>query len=157
MTLNELTVNFAHIKREELLSDWQWLIGSDKLPVLVTASGDAFVQDATDGGMYVLDVPAGVISKVAENSDAFRELLSQVAFVRDYFAVEMVGDLRSQGVLLGHGQIYSFKKPPVLGGEYVLENIEVTDLSVHFSLAGQIHEKVRNLPPGTPVGDVAID
>jgi type VI secretion system (T6SS) immunity protein Tdi1 len=154
MTLDDLTVNFKHLDRGELLSDWRWLTGSGKLPILLTASGDAFLQDENDDSIYVLDVVAGESKRVADAPVEFQALLADRDFVMSHFAVEMVSDLRQSGKMLASGQIYSFKKPPILGGEHVLENIDATDIDVHFSLTGQIHEQVRTLPPGTKIKKV---
>jgi hypothetical protein len=49
ITLNDLTVNFRHLDPMALLDDWRWLIGERKRAVLITALGDAFVQDPDDG------------------------------------------------------------------------------------------------------------
>lgn len=157
MTLNELTVNFSHLDRATLLNDWQWLIGTSKPPVLIAASGDAFVQDTSDGAVHVLDVGSGTIHRVASSFEEFQALLQDKDFVVDYFAVEMIGDLRASGCILTAGEIYSFKQPPVLGGDYVLSNIEPTDIEAHFSIAGQIHEQVAALPKGTLVNQVTIE
>jgi len=46
--------------------------------------------------------------------------------------------------------------PPILGGEYVLENLEPTDIAVHFVLTGQIDQKTRHVPTGTPIKSVEI-
>lgn len=156
MDLNDLTVNFAHLDRQSLLEDWSWLIGNSRIPILLPASGDAFVQDTGTGAVYFLDVGAGALSTVATSFDEFISFLSDREFVMNYFAVEMVADLRYSGCLLSPGQIYSFKKPPVLGGDYVLSNIEPTDIEVHYSVAGQIHEQVSKLPEGTPISGVTI-
>lgn len=151
MTLDDLTVNFRHLDRAELLSDWRWLIGTTKLPILVTAAGDAFVQDTEDNSIHFLDIAAGALKQVAESPDEFGGLLDDRDFVIGHFSVELIADLRQQGQLLAPGQLYSFKKPPPLGGQYTLDNFESTSIEVHFSLLGQIHEQVRNLPPGTKI------
>jgi hypothetical protein len=156
MDLNDLTVNFAHLDRQAVLGDWSWLIGNSKLPILLLASGDAFVQDTDTGAVHFLDVGAGALSEVAVSFDEFKSLLSDKEFVLNYFAVEMLADIRHSGCLLNPGQIYSFKIPPVLGGEYVLSNVEPSDIAVHYSIAGQIHEQVRNLPEGTPITGVTL-
>ena len=157
MTLDELTVNFRDLNRDQLLSDWAWMVGSSRLPILLTASGDAFLQDKANGSISVLDVAAGELIPVAKSLGEFQRLLADRTFVLNHFAVEMVSDLRRSGRLLGPGQIYSFRKPPILGGEYTLENIEVTDIEVHFSIAGQLHKQVHGRAPGTPVGGAAIE
>ncbi len=156
MTLNDLTVNFEHLKSDEVLSDWRWLIGSSKNPVLLSASGDAFIQDINDGTVYCLDTAVAEIHKVANSIDEFQQLLSDKEFVVNYFAVKMVGDLIKSNINLQNGQIYTFITPPVLGGEYTLENVEVTDIEIHFSLLGQIHNQIRNLPDGTPISEIKI-
>lgn len=156
MTLSDLTVNFSHLERGDLLSDWQWLLGATKLPVLLTASGDAFIQDTGNGSVHLLDVGAGTLYQVAASFEQFKSLLSTKEFVVNHFAVQMVGDIRASGCLLSSGQIYSFKVPPILGGEYVLSNIEPTDIEVHFSIAGQVHEQVAALPAGTPISGASI-
>ena len=56
MTLNDITVNFSHLKVQSILSDWTWLIGKSKLPIMLCSSGDAFVQDKKSLEVYFLDV-----------------------------------------------------------------------------------------------------
>ena len=156
MTLNELTVNFDHLNQETLIADWKWLIGKNKLPILITASGDAFVQDKTDKKVYFLDVGASKISPIAESGAEFETLLSDKEFVVSYFGVQLVGDLRLSGLILESGQIYSFVKPPNLGGEYELANFEIADIGVHFSMFGQISQQVKNLPEGAKIKEFKI-
>lgn len=157
MTLNDLTVSFSHLNREGLLSEWQWLIGADKLPILLTASGDAFVQDINDGSVHILNTVEGDLQRIADSMDEFRLCLTDREFVGSHFSVQMVGDLRSLGCVLQRGQIYSFKHPPALGGEFDTGNIEVTDIEVHFSVSGQIHKQVSSLTPGTRIAKVSIE
>jgi hypothetical protein len=154
LTLDDLTVNFSHLKRESLLKDWHWLIGTSRLPILLAASGDAFVQDLSDGSIHVLDTIEGKLQEVAGSVEEFRSLLSDKEFVNNYFAVQMVGDLRASGLVLSQGQVYSFKHPPALGGDFSLGNIELSDTEVHFSLSGQIHRQLSALPPGTSIDAV---
>ena len=154
MTLNDLTINFSHIDVKSLLTDWAWLIGKEKLPILLTASGDAFLQDINGGSILVLDTAAGDINIIAESADEFSKLLTDKDFVSNYFAVNMIDDLLHNNIILNKGEIYSFKKPPILGGEYVLNNIEKTDIEVHFSILGQIHKQVKDLPEGTPINEI---
>lgn len=157
MTLDDLTVNFTHLVREEILSDWKWLIGDKKLPILLAASGDAFLQDLENGSIYWLDVGGGELRKIAQNQEEFSRQLQSKDHVIEYLAVHMVGDLIQSGKSLAEGQIYSLKTPYVLGGEYRLDNIEASDIEVHFSVLGQIHQQVSNLPEGTPVNSVKIN
>lgn len=154
ITLSDLTVGFDHLDRNHLLDDWRWLIGPSKQPILLSAIGDAFVQDETDATIHQLDTAAGSCSGVAADEGEFRALLSNSQWVTDHLAVNVIADFLANGMGLDPGQIYSWRRPPVLGGEYALDNADSTDIAVHFSVTGQIHEQVRSLPPGTPVTEV---
>jgi hypothetical protein len=44
-----------------------------------------------------------------------------------------------------------FKHPPFLGGDTSLENLEVSDLDVYWTLLGQIYRQVADAPAGTVV------
>jgi hypothetical protein len=154
ITLNELTVSIEHLDRERLLGDWRWLIGSSKQPILLSAIGDAFVQDDDDGTIHLLDTAAGTCQLVAANQAELRNLMSDSRWVTDHLAVEPVADFLANGLRLEPGQIYSWKHPPALGGEYAFENVATADIEVHFSITGHLHEQIRSLPPGTPIDQV---
>ena len=156
LTLNDLTVSFTHLPREALLQDWAWLIGTRRFPILVTALGDAFVEDADDGSVHLLSAGAGTISKVSDDVSSFRRLLTDRAFVQDNFVPGVVAKLRDSGRSLGRGQLYSYRVPPVLGGQYSADNLEPTDIGVHFSLLGQINQRTHDVPEGTVVSGVKL-
>jgi hypothetical protein len=156
MTLDDLTVNFDHLDSEGLLSDWTWLIGKRKVPVLLTASGDAFLQDQDDGSIHFLDVASGELIEVAASGDEFQRLLTDTEFVSSYFSLDLIAELRNSRKPLGPGRIFSFKIAPALGGDFEADNVEAADIEVHFSIAGQLHEKISALPEGTDIGDIDI-
>jgi hypothetical protein len=157
ITLNELTVNFDRLDRERLLDDWRWLIGSSKQPILLSAIGDAFVQDEDDGTVHLLDTAAGACQRVAADEAEFRNLLTDAQWATDHLAVEAIVDFLGNDLRLEPGQIYSWKRPPALGGEYELANAATADIEVHFSITGQLHEQLRDLPAGTPVSEVRFE
>ena len=72
LTLNDLTVSFAHLPRERLLQEWVWLIGARRLPILITALGDAFLQDVDDGSVHLLSAGPGTLGKVADDVATFQ-------------------------------------------------------------------------------------
>lgn len=76
--------------------------------------------------------------------------------MREYFSVEWVAALRESGLGVAPDQVYSWSRPPVLGGDHAVENVSVADVEVHFSMLGQIHEQVRDLPPGTRIDRVKL-
>lgn len=156
ITMKELTVNFNHLNYNTLLADWHWLIRPSKLPILLTASGNAFVQDAEGGPIHFLDVGRGKLHAVAADDNELHSLLTSKGFVATYFNIENVQALIQAGARLRPGQIYSFKILPTQGGQYATENIEATDISVHFSLTGQIQQKIIALPPDAPTDGFSI-
>ena len=60
------------------------------------------------------------------------------------------------GMRPGPNECLSFRRLPVLGGQLDPDNLEKCSIPVHFSIAGQIHRQIKNLPPGTPI-DIKIE
>jgi hypothetical protein len=156
ITLDDLTVDFSHVDRSTLLSDWQWLTGQHKLPVLVTAMGNVFVQDAEDGTISLLDPGEGKLRHVAASIEELQSLLADREFVYSEFMVEDFVSLQQTDRILAPGKVFGYIKPPVLGGSFDVDNLEPTDIEVHFSLSGQIHQQVKDLPDGTSISHVSI-
>jgi hypothetical protein len=152
---SDLTVDFAGIDPHDLLIDWRWLVGLKAMPIAVAASGDMFVTD-DDGRVLLLDVGAGQLIHVADNLKHFETLKTSPGSADKWLASALVHDLRAQGKPLQQHQCYSYVVPPVLGGAVELSNFEPCDLEVHFSILGQIHRQVAELPEGTPIKGVKV-
>ena len=156
--MDHLVVTCTHPEAtSSLLEEWIWLIGTEKRPVLIAACGDAFVEDGRDGSVHFLDVGAAELSPVAETAEAFAGLLSDPAFASAYLRTERIAMLRQQGLILKKDQVYSFRVPLSLGGEVRSENIEISDVAVHFSIAGQIERQIADLPEGAPITGIKIE
>jgi hypothetical protein len=156
LTLDDLTVSFRHLDRATLLRDWRWLIGPSKIPVLVTALGNAFVRDTQDDTVHILDAGPGTLQQVAACLDEFRKRLRDRDFVTEHFVPIVVLRMRERGQGLQPGQLYGFKKAPPLGGEYSADNLEPTDIDVHFALLGQIHQRARQPPESAAIDYLEI-
>ena len=104
-----------------------------------------------DGGVYWLATDHGSLTKIADDVKSFEELLNNDDNIDNWFLPSLIEELAIAGQFLEQDQVYSFKKLPVLGGAYAVDNIEPIDISVHFALTGQICEKIKNLPDGTKV------
>ncbi|MGH7954286.1 MAG: T6SS immunity protein Tdi1 domain-containing protein [Limisphaerales bacterium] len=155
ITWNELTVDFQKPGADDLLRDWRWLLGDSMQLLLVSAIGDMFLADSA-GLVFWLDIGTGQLQQIATSVDEFQQLRQQHDHADQWFIPLLVGDLITSGVRLSPGQCYSYKKPPILGGAIEPANFQPTDLSVHFSVLGQIHRQVKNLPPGTKISDIEI-
>jgi hypothetical protein len=59
--------------------------------------------------------------------------------------------LVAAGITLKEGECYSYKQPPVLGGDYTLENTCVLPITEHFGAYGSIHNQIKDLPGGSQV------
>lgn len=156
ISIDDITVNFDHLDQSTILDSWGWLLGTSKFPILITAVGDVFVKDVRDGSVHFLRVGSGELCAIASDLEEFRSLLTDKDFVLDYFAVSAVIALKDAGIELGPRQIYSLKLPAVLGGKYVMENVIPTEILAHFTVSGQIHEQVKDLPPGTKISGFDI-
>jgi hypothetical protein len=118
----------------------------------VTALGDVFVK-AGDGRISFLDTYVGQSSEAAAaNTDWTRALHSEGNLDR-WFDPNLVSALRRRGLRLGPEQCYAPIEPLFLGGKMEPENFEVTAWRVHVGLMGQIHQRLRGLPPGAVVRD----
>ncbi|MEJ7807977.1 MAG: T6SS immunity protein Tdi1 domain-containing protein [Telluria sp.] len=158
LTINDLTVSLSRRQATaDIFSEWTWLIGPEKRPLRLAACGGVFVEDSRDGVVHFLDVSAVQLSYVAESPEAFERLLSQPALFDAYLCSERVARLRRHGLLLKQDQIYSLRVPLSLGGDVSVENTEIADIDVHFSIAGQIECQIANTPVGTQIGHVVIN
>jgi hypothetical protein len=60
------------------------------------------------------------------------------------------------GLVPGPDQVYDFRISPVLGGPIEVSNIGVIDFVVGVNIAGQLHDQLRGLPPGTAISGITI-
>ena len=150
ITWEDLQIDFSNINSENLLESWNWLIGNDKEPILISSIGDVFLQDKT-GICYWLNVGEGIIEKIAESPSEFKSKLTDKEIVEEWFLVKLVAELKKTGMELIKNKLYGYKTIPILGGEYKPENFELTDIEVHFELCGIIHQQIKDLPDGTKI------
>ncbi|MGV3551183.1 DUF1851 domain-containing protein [Rhizobium sp.] len=134
----------------DLLSDWLPLFPPGFTVWLVNRLGDVIAL-FDDGSVHFLDVGAGSLTRIADDRTDFATRLEQDDNTEMWLAISLVDDCVRAGMTLGENQCFGFRIPPILGGEYAVENLEPTDLSVHYSLLGQIWQQTRDLPEGTTV------
>lgn len=54
-------------------------------------------------------------------------------------------------------QCVGYRVPLFLGGEDVVDNLEIVERQFYAEFCGQLLKKVRNLPEGTPVSDIRME
>jgi hypothetical protein len=141
---------------EQVLDDWRWLVGSALQLWHVTKAGDAFLRDRTDGSIHFLDVMAGTVERIAQSDSDFEATVATPENAERWLMPGIVNGQAALGMRPGRDECLSFKKPPVLGGQLEPDNFETCDVLVHFSIAGQIHRQVKDLPPGTKIGRLEL-
>jgi len=149
-----LTKTFPVDAFREALESWSWLPLAGKVPVLATAFGDVILQDAE--GYWFLDAAGGKLDKIASNRDELRAALSSPEGRDQYLLAGLAHEAETQGLMLAESEVFDFTQPPVLGGQFVVENLQIKDFVVSLNISGQIHNQVRNLPPGTKISNVKI-
>ncbi len=150
LTLKDLTKDINNVNEEDILSCWRWLISNPKNICLISCLGDLFLT-GQDGAIYWLATDSGELTKIADNSGYFELLLNDKDLFDYWFFPQLVQQLLEAGKILKENEVYSFVKLPVIGGEYSIDNIQPTDISVHFAFSGQICEQIKDLPDGTKV------
>jgi len=153
---NQIIKDITKIDLHEICSDWQWLLKNQYSPIMVPFSGDLFLVDKT-AAVFWLDTGKGQLQQVSDNIEEFKSALEDLDNIDEWLLASTVLDLIETGMTLKENEVYSYKTMPILNGDYSLENFEATDISVHFSMTGQICRQVINLPEGTRIDKVVID
>ena len=150
LTINQLTKDISSVDIEDILSCWTWKTADMKAVAAISVLGDLFLV-GNDNAVYWLQTDGGELTRAADDIHQFEQFLGDEEKVDNWFLPLLVEQLITAGKTLKENEVYSFKKLPVIGGEYSVDNIEPTDMSVHFTFTGQICEQIKNLPDGTKV------
>jgi len=153
---NQFIKDITKIDLDDICSDWQWLLNKEYSPVMVSLSGDMFLADQ-NALIFWLDTGKGQMKKIADNTHHFKSLLEDLDNIDEWLMASTVLDLIEADILLKENEVYSYKIMPILNGDYSLENFDTADISVHFSMTGQICRQVINLPEGTRINKVVIN
>lgn len=132
------------------LSSWSWLIPAEFTLWLVNRFADLFLV-LPDGSVHMLDVGAGTLTKLADSRDDFCDLIDEGDNANQWLMIPLVDKMVAAGVVLQPGQCYGFKIPPVMGGDYAVENVEPLAVWDCLGAYGSIHYQLQNVPDGTQV------
>ena len=150
LTLKQLTKDITNVDLDDILLCWQWRLAGMKGVVTISALGDIFLL-GDDDAIYWLQTESGDLTKVADTLEQYQHFLGNEEKVDNWFLPLLVGKLLAAGKTLKDNEVYSYKKLPIIGGEYTVENIEPIDMSVHFAFTGQLCDQIKDLPDGTKV------
>lgn len=133
---------------ESLLEDWRWMVGPDAEILRITIFGDLFLT-TPDGRIHWLDTGSARYHEVAESVEEWAEAAQTRG--PEWFHLRVLLDLRGLAFSLEDDQVYSWRNPPMIGGEESVDNIDRISVRVHLSHLGRLAEAIKDLPPGTPI------
>lgn len=154
----ELEHGFIEVTQQDLetgLEGWQWLGLGSLLPIAVASFGDVFFL-AGDGAIVQLDWLEGRLTTVAHSLEEFERSLDSEDVRDNLLLMGLVLGARGCGLMLATRECYDFKIPPILGGAMEVDNVEMLSFAAKLNIAGQIHQQVKDLPPGTKINSFKI-
>lgn len=145
----ELFIETSAETRQDLLAEWRWKVGNDAQVFRVSVFGDLFTT-TPEGRIYWLDTGRGSYVEIAAHADDWRAQLAEPR-AQEWFHWPTLQALRSAGIELKEGQVYSWIQSPLLGGIESVDNVNFLPLEVHVSNHGRLAEALKDVPPGTKV------
>lgn len=110
--------------------------------------GRAGVVMFEPGTGQALEIPCNIVTFHNEELVDYREEALAVSFRHLW----LVG-----GVAPGCDECIGYRIPLFLGGKDIADNLEITNLDVYWTLAGQMIRRARRVPQGTPLGKITSD
>ena len=150
MNVHDYLLDHAGYDWGHLLRPWGSLLPPEFTLWLMNRYGDLFLI-LPDGSVQMLDLGDGSLTKLAESREDFIRKIDEDDNADDWLMVPLVDRLVAAGMLLESGQCYSYVTPPILGGDYTVENTMVLPIPEHFGLYGSYHEQLEGVPDGTKV------
>jgi hypothetical protein len=150
-----LTKVFRAEQYEAALESWGWIGLEGKRPVLCSLFGDVFLE-APDG-FWFLDTIEGTVTHRWANRETLQRELDTDDGQDQYLLGGLAMAAERQGLALGVDEVYDFVQPPILGGQFAVENITTMSFVVSVNIAGQLLGQVRQLPPGSKITGLTID
>ena len=150
MSVHDYLIDQEGVDWPAVLAGWSWLLPPEYTLWLVTRFGDLFVVPP-DGTIHMLDVGAGSLTQVAESRADFGRGIDEGDNADNWLMIPLVDELVAAGLRLRPGECYGYKIPPVLGGEYAVENCAVLPIADYLGAYASIHEQLRDVPDGAQV------
>jgi hypothetical protein len=136
----------------EMLELWEWLIGREMHPLVMSKFGDWFLTDP-EGQVHWLNVVEGSCTQVADTVEDWQIQMMLEGPLDLWFLPQWCYRLHDEGHIPGEDQCYGFKLPPRLGAPFDLSNVEVMNLMAYQIISATI----AKIPPGTKVDAFTIN
>jgi hypothetical protein len=139
---------------DRALESWHWIGIGDKNPLFTSPFGHVFLR--ADDGFWWLDTLEAALTREWATAEDLTAALNTPEGQDRYLLAGLAASAERQGITPTATQVYGFKIAPVLGGEVGLANVEAIDFVVSINLLGQLHQQVRDLPPGTKISGFTL-
>lgn len=130
------------------LSSWAPILPTEAKVISTSLFGDAFVVDFS-GAVHMLDRGGCSVKQIATSLEDFWHNVQDDQ--HDWQLRNLAHECQAAGKVLGPDQCFAFTIPPILGGEYQVENIWVAPWHEWFALTADLFQQVKDLPDGAAV------
>lgn len=148
--LQDYLIDQSGVDWSSALSNWSWLVPEKFTLWIVTRFADMFLV-LPDQTVHMLDVGAGTLTKVAEDRDEFVTKIDDDENATNWLMIPLVDQLVNAGIRLRTGECYAFKLPPVLGGQYSVDNCVPMDVTQYLGAYASIHRQLIGVPDGAEI------
>lgn len=153
MNADDLSIPIGTVDVACLLEDWNWLLRGGYRVERITLFGDLFLSDS-EGAIHLLDMLSGETSRVADSISELASLLNQQDRLDEWF---LQGFVMTCELRPAEGECLAWKIPPALGGPIEPDNLQVMSLRAYQRILSQLHEQIRDLPPGARISGFTVD
>ncbi|TCQ01912.1 T6SS immunity protein Tdi1 domain-containing protein [Sphingomonas sp. PP-CC-3A-396] len=130
------------------LSAWASIIPTGCRVLRSNLFGDMFLL-APDGVMHMFDRGGFSVERIARSEKVFwREVQDDP---EGWQFRPLADECRRAGKVLMADQCYAFTTPPVLGGDYSVENVWVAPWREWFSFTAELFRQIEGLPDGAAI------
>lgn len=124
---------------------YDWLGRIFALDSARVEEGHAGVVMFEPGTGHVLEIPCNIVAFHNKELVDYREEALAVSFRNLWL---------TRGTAPRYEECIGYRIPLFLGGEDTVDNLEITNLDVYWTIAGQLIRKARGLPLGTQLWNV---
>jgi hypothetical protein len=148
ISVTDYLIDPATIDWQKALSTWSWLLPPTFTVWLVNRFADLFLI-LPDGTVHMLDIGAGTLTRLADSREDFRAKIDEDDNANQWLMIPLMDQMVAVGMTLQPGQCYGFKIPPVMGGQYSVENAGPLAAWDYLGAYGSIHDQLRGIPDGS--------
>jgi hypothetical protein len=132
MNIHDYLIDLEGKDWRKLLAYWNSRVPDDAVPWFANKLGEAFFA-TKDGSIHRLIVGTGAIEHLAADRDTFARLIDIRENAEAWLRMSLIEACRKAGMQLAPLDCLGFKVPPALFGEYVVSNLQPTNIYSHYS------------------------